>query len=225
MAVEDTLYTFRQHFMQSIQILPICVGILSFFVFAGTFNVAHLFLSLGLLILLPIGIVLLNSIAAKVFPLIFSDDLWRLAEGAQCFFGKCATDTFVTYWLPATAFIITYVFMNAYDLYNLPARAPKDKKLAGEYGAKVAARKAHSAFAMAATTLIGVLLVVWRIYSMADTPLGVVFGLSLGVGSSVALYKFMVGCGLGLRNSDIFGISSRIVATNRDGVACYPVAT
>jgi hypothetical protein len=216
MAIEDILFTLRQNFKHGLDVLPLSIGIISFFIFVGTFNMAHLFMAINLLLILPIVMYFVNLLAPKVFTLLkLPEALWQAAP----------SESFLAYWPPATAFVISYIFMNAYDLYNLPEAPPKDKTLRGEYDAKVSARKAHSAFAMAATLLIGILLLGWRAYSGTDSALGFVIGTGFGVGTAVAIYRFMVGCGLGLRNSDVFGISTRIVPSNQDGVACYPVAT
>jgi len=151
MAVEDILYTLRQNVRHGINVLPLSIGIISFFIFAGTFNIAHFFMAVNLLLILPVIIYILN---------------WALpiVTGFLKLPDSILSTPLLNYWPPAVAFIISYIFMNAYDLYNLPEMPPKDKTLKGEYEAKVSARKAHSAFAMASTLLIGILLLGWRAY-------------------------------------------------------------
>jgi hypothetical protein len=202
MLVDATLLGAKDYILALFNSFPIYIALTSIVFFIGSANIAYMFMAISLILIVPAVVALLRvAVGAIGFP----DWFVKIPATAQN----------PSYWLTSTVFIISYLFMNAYDLYNkeAPEKAPTHK---------VAARKSQAVIAMISILAIGLLLVGVRIYGAQESIAGVLVGVGAGIGVSYAIYNFMTSCG-GLRIADLFGIAGRLEYKNNDGTICYPV--
>jgi hypothetical protein len=123
-----------------------------------------------------------------------------------------------TYWYTMMIFFLTYLFLNAYDLYNREQSdsAPK---------VSVDARKGQAIAAMTIVCILGIALSILRWGTACETVLGMLVGFGIGIGIAQAWFTLVRNCGMG-RLDDLFGISNRILPLqsleNEPPVVCVP---
>ena len=125
-----------------------------------------------------------------------------------------------SYWMAMMAFFFSYLFINAYMLYDMKAskKAPKHA---------VEARKRQALMSVAILSLVATLVTIFRYATSCETALGILFSWGVGGGLGYGWYKFMRACGLG-RLDDIFGIANRILPLqsyeDKDPTVCAPAS-
>jgi hypothetical protein len=133
-----------------------------------------------------------------------------------------------SYYIGFISFFFTYVFRNAYDLYN---RTPDEVNNSKEAQEKIDNRKYQAGMTMAFCIVFFLLFAMVRILkfsgcemppSIAGRIIGFVFTTGIGIGIANSWYSLLHQCG-GDVLSDLFGIIGRIVPTNAadsNPVAC-----
>ena len=112
-----------------------------------------------------------------------------------------------TAWCVMTVFFFTYLFLNAYDIYNREIPNNADE-------IAVDARKKRCAMSMFFIIVLGLLCLFAR-YSVThcETGIGIILGSGLGIYLSYLWYQMVRACGTGIFD-DIFGITSRMLSPN-----------
>jgi hypothetical protein len=126
---------------------------------------------------------------------------------------------FPSYWMASIVFFFTFVFMNGLSLYNFAANQTASDD-------KVSSRKTHAIIGMAASVVLGLLLLSWRFKTGCENGLGLFMSLTF-VGLGVGLFKIFDGCGL-LRVVDLYGIGARLLPTSATAAptqVCFPVGS
>lgn len=195
-------------------------------------NVVYILFAIGLGIFAPLIAVVSNIVLEFLFKYIddkfkLDSSYWSLPNGASCTLFEVMSDSPMspmsavpTVWTVMTGFIFTYLFVNAYDIYNRDAPKWADPTA-------VNARKTRTAMSMFAIILIGVLTILarWSV-SHCETALGLFLGLGLGIWTGISWYGFLRSCGVG-QFDDIFGISNRLLSREASGnkapKVCVPV--
>lgn len=116
------------------------------------------------------------------------------------------------------SFFLSYLFMNAFDLYNINSDPLVDQNLVNN-------RKYRSFAVMVILVLTLLSLIVLRYFtSHCDSPLGIIVTISIFTFSGFAWYKFAEYCGA--RNSDLMGISQSILSSSSTApVVCAQVSS
>ena len=122
-----------------------------------------------------------------------------------------------SYFMGFLAFFCTYVFRNAYALYNRPYAADADKE-------KIANREYQAGMAMFVVVVMFLLFTIIRFtrYRGCETVLGALLGILIGGPLAYGWYEALQSCG-GDVLSDLFGIIGRLVpasAADATPVAC-----
>jgi hypothetical protein len=236
----DTIGSFicsARNFMdQGFRSLPTILGGFTLIVglIQGNFN--FLFFFVGLFILAPLAALIVNGLTELLFTSLpesisIPQELWLIPNGAavQCSMFPMsvgggipgAANSVPSYWFTMMAFFFSYLFVNAYSLYNKQSnsKAPQEA---------VSARKSQATISMVMIVALGIITTILRYAKTGcETGLGVLISILLGTGLGVGWYKFMRSCGLG-RLDDLFGISNRLLPMQSyedvAPVACVPVA-
>jgi hypothetical protein len=210
MFIESTLFLIKQYLSRSVSLFPILIATISYFMFAGLGNIAFLFLFVGLAILVPACVFIGNLGFSTLlgYMKFIPESLWKTTT-ADCMFrggDNLLRPVVPSYWMSAIIFFITYFFMNAFTLYNREA-AP------GSSPDKVKARKAQAAMGMALILLIGITLILIRLFtSRCETIIGTLISL-LFIPIGVAWFKLLSECSAD-RLTDLFGVISQIVPSS-----------
>ncbi len=219
--VGDFIFTTRHILAQGFRSLPVILGgaIAVLGLTQGNFNL--LFFFVGLCILTPTAVLLLDVLWEGAFSptsilpswLKIPEALWLVpaASAEQCTLvarGALqgipgAANTVPSYWITMIVFFMFYLFINAYDLYN-------KKEVDGSDPHAVKARKSQAVISMIIVIALAILFTVMRIATSCETLLSVVVSWVLGYGLSYGWYSFMRACGMG-RLDDLFGINNRIL--------------
>jgi hypothetical protein len=125
-----------------------------------------------------------------------------------------------SYFIGFLSFFFTYVFRNAYELYQREPASANDKA-AKE---KIDNRKYQAGMAMFLCVLLFLLFSAVRMFrfSGCERPLGALLGMGIGIPLAMVWYNMLHYCG-GDALSDLFGIIGRLVPTdakNSNPVAC-----
>jgi hypothetical protein len=223
MSANTLILAARDHLSTLGSFFPLLVALASLLLFVGSANIAYLFLSIALVLVIPALVGAFNFLGGFL-PATWPTWLTRIPATAGWLSEAAAAQaqpilSFPSYWMTATVFIITYILMNAADLYN-------QKPAEGAAATGTTARKSQAVIAMITTIIIGLILMYSRIFATrqpAESVLGLLLGVGLGIFAASAIYTFMVDCG-GLRVTDLFGIANRLQPSGKDGSVCYPVA-
>ena len=211
--IKNLVYSSREFLVQGFRNMPIII--LSTLLFIGTVqaNFNYLFLATGMFLIVPTAVLLLNMISEFILPIITDNsNIWMKFSPPTCnILSSKSVPTNIlmnvtpSYWTPIMSFFFTYMFLNAYRLYNFSLG---DKSLQNETGED--ARKTQSIVAMILIILIGLLFLLLRITTGCETLLGYTLGLLVGGSLAYGWHAFLKACGMG-RLDDMFGITSRIL--------------
>jgi len=222
----------RESIFQVFRSLPLALSITILLLgsFQGNMNLLIFFVGMGVLI--PLLATVLNILFEFIFKYAgehFSlpDNVWLIPEGTTCTLFDVLSEKseplngVPTVWTPMTVFFFTYLFLNAYDIYNRPVPKGVDESA-------VNARKTRCGMSMFTIVIVFVLVMIGR-YSLmhCENALGLGIGSLLGLFTAWMWYSFVRSCGLG-RFDDIFGISNRMLSPEVAGTVptkvCVPVA-
>ncbi len=222
MTPDSAVVKIREFIVHGFRILPIVLGSFAFILGVGQGNMAFFFLFLGIALVVPI----VNLAANSIFGMAFSrlpETLYKIkgapTPGGCAVFGEFANKGDITsYWLSTLVFFVTYLFINAYNLYNRPA-----SKSAPAH--KVDARETQAAMAMAIILIFGIGMLLYRFLATGcETPLGLPVALVVFIPAAYYWYNVLVSCS-GDRLTDLFGVVNRIMAepaNARAGAVCMP---
>ena len=221
---DSTVVKIREFIIHGFRILPIVLGSFAFIIGVGHANMAYFFLFVGIALIVPIVNMFSNQLFGWLFSLGVPEALYVIKAsptGGCSVFGEFAnTGDTVSYWLAALVFFVSYMFINAYNLYNRPAQlnAPENK---------VDARKTQAAMAMAIILLFGIGMLLYRFFTTTtcETVLGLPTAFAVFVPLSYYWYKLLVSCS-GDRLTDLFGVVNRIMVepSAGAGAVCLPIA-
>jgi LytS/YehU family sensor histidine kinase len=222
----------RNLISQGFRSLPVLLGGAILFLGMTQANINLLFFFVGLCILAPTSAMLLNILWEYVFSntpsfLTVPHVLWKLPDATA---DNCAIYTIgntplpialnvvPSYWLVMMLFFFTYLFKNAYTLYELQENSKAPARF-------VSARKSQSMTAMVVLVIVGVIVTIMRYATGCETGLGVLASAILAYYMAHYWYVFMRQCGLG-RLDDLFGIANRILPEQSyeapDPMVCAP---
>jgi hypothetical protein len=220
---------------QGFRSLPTILGGASLFLGMTQGNVNWLFFFVGMYLLVPLAVALVNGgfeLLVTLLPtfLVPPSSMWKVAQGSAEACGLLSTgktpagipaDLIVvpTFWMSMIAFFFTYIFSNALKLY-------RQEPANGSSSAKVSARKNQALLSMITVAALAAVFTVVRYGTSCETGLGITVAWLLGGGLGYGWYSFMRSCGLG-RLDDIFGISNRLLpmqsTEDNDPTVCVPV--
>jgi len=127
-----------------------------------------------------------------------SSDICSIIPGTQT-----SVSRIPSYYFAHVSFFLSYLFMNAYSIYNMNSEPDVDKKYIDN-------RKYRSLAVMIILVFILLSLIALRYNtSNCDSSLGIIVTLSIFTFTGFAWYKFAEYCGS--RNSDLMGISQSIL--------------
>lgn len=210
----ETIVGIRELLTQGFRSLPVILGnaVLVLGLAQGNFNL--LFFFVGMFILTPVGVIILNALFEFLFVNVLPESLQSLWLVANAGAPQCAIFTVgesadyslngvPSLWMTMMAFFFWYLGLNAYDLYNKAtnSKAPK---------AATDARKSQAITSMVIVGLVALVTTLLRYGTSCETAIGVLVSGALGYGLARGWYEFMRNCGMG-RLDDIFGISNRIL--------------
>ena len=123
-----------------------------------------------------------------------------------------------SYYFAHLSFFLSYLFMNAYSIYNMSSDPAVDKTYVDN-------RKYRSLAVMIILVFVLIGLFALRYNtSHCDSPLGIIVTLSIFTFAGFAWYKFAEYCGV--RNSDLMGISQSILPAKASApVVCARTTT
>lgn len=111
-----------------------------------------------------------------------------------------------SYYLAHLSFFLSYLFMNAYDTFNIQSNSSIDPSL-------VKNRQYRSVVIMVVLTVVLFGITLLRYFtSNCDSPLGILVTISVFTFAGFAWYKLAEYCGA--RNSDLLGISQSLLPNN-----------
>jgi hypothetical protein len=207
------------HFFRSLPIM-----IFGTFLLLGTFqgNINFILFAVGLGLFAPTTAVIVNILTE--FLLKTLDDTigadhtyWLIKNGASATLFETMSkeplspmNSVPTVWMVMTTFIYSYLFLNAYDIYN--RAAPKWADPVSLNG-----RKTRCAMSMFIICVLFVVTVIGRMaVTHAESILGLIIGSALGAYTGYAWYVFLRNCGMG-QFDDIFGITNRLLSREASG--------
>lgn len=210
MNILETLQRITLLFLLGFPLIMVClVGFLSI----SVLNVGMIFLSVGQILIVPVITTFLQFVTwilpgTKVPP----SDIGLLVPSVKEALATSSFNVAPSFWVAQTVFICSYVFMNAYTVYNLKAGA-----LGGSAGAswKVENRKARSLMVMivCVISLIG-LLVSRYLMTGAETIFGIIIGLAAFI--PISYYWYENAIRNGAQNGDILGILQQMIPAMND---------
>jgi hypothetical protein len=124
-----------------------------------------------------------------------------------------------SYWSTSIVFFMTYVYMNAYSVYNMPVL---DETVSQQW--RVQNRQARAMMILMVVALLSGGLVVSRyLLTGTETFFGMILSVGLGIGLGIFWYRV---AGLaGARNADIFGVVQQMVPIDNTQITtCKPSA-
>jgi hypothetical protein len=230
MDIAAQLYRIKEFIIAGTSSLPLILGGISLLLACSTANTGFAVLSVCLALIVPFTTYILNlasPIIIKIVQLIASwfGEIPQFADQAA---GICRlvptpevgiAASFPSYWMASIVFFFTFVFMNGLSLYNFAANqtAADDK---------VSSRKTHAIIGMAASVILGLLLLVWRYRTGCENGLGLFMSLAF-IGLGYGLFTLFDSCGL-LRVVDLYGIGARLLPTSATAAptqVCFPVGS
>lgn len=157
--------------------------------------------------LVPISVSIILGFIIYNYDNLFNDILNKALDTSDICSIIPGTQTSVSripsYYFAHVSFFLSYLFMNAYSIYNMSSDPDIDKKYVDN-------RKYRSLAVMAILVFILLSIVALRYNtSQCDSSLGIIVTLSIFTFTGFAWYKFAEYCGV--RNSDLMGISQSIL--------------
>ena len=222
MTAVTTVLTARETIFHFFRSLPIMI--FGTFLLLGTFqgNINFILFAVGLGIFAPTVAVIVNILTE--FLLKTLDDTlgadhtyWLIKNGASATLFETMSkeplspmNSVPTVWMVMTTFIYSYLFLNAYDIYN--RAAPKWADPVSLNG-----RKTRCAMSMFVICVLFVVTVIGRMaVTHAESILGLIIGSALGIFTGYVWYNFLRNCGMG-QFDDIFGITNRLLSREASG--------
>jgi hypothetical protein len=218
----------RNFFSQGFHSLPVVLitTILVLGITQGNLNLLFLFVGLG--IVTPLVCLLSNILFEFIFGrLSVPTYLWQMEAGnaEQCLLFTKTTSSLAetmnvvpSYWITIMSFFFTYLFTNAYALYNKQSSSKAST-------AAVDARKSQTMISMIILSITAIMFTIVRFSTGCETGLGVLLSFIIGSLLASGWYMFMRQCGLG-RLDDVFGISNRLLPLQSyegpDTTVCVP---
>jgi hypothetical protein len=190
--------------------LPIIIISIVFFLGLGLGNAGLLFLSAGHMFLVPAVVLICHFITGLIPSNILSvsvpySDIGQLVPSVPVSAFTTETNVWPSYWMAHFTFFCSYIFVNAYKVYNLPAISDSE-----DYLTKIQARTSRSIVIMIFTLAIFLALVFIRLkYTNTEHIFGVLFAIvifaTIGYGWLLASNE------LGIRTMDIFGVAQQML--------------
>jgi len=229
---------FKEYLYRGMQQLPLVLGTTSLIFTITTGSMAHMNLTLGLGILMPLYTFIMQMVIGfimnKVAPL--NRVSWTRSTGDTCnliptYLAKPVFESFKvdnsggepvpSYWLMSIAFFIGYSITNAVDNLMTPAQPSADPT-------GVEKRNTHSIFVIVATCAFAIALLGIRFTTMRGCEgrgiLGIVLSLlSAAIAAVIGYSVYALSKKCGARSSDLFGILSQILppsATTANPIVC-----
>lgn len=206
------LETARQMITVAFMALPMMIIAFTFFLGFGLGNVGLILLFLGQITVAPAAAYLLQMLSISKLPNYNICNLVPSASGSGGLMNVAPS-----FWMAQFLFFIGYVLQNAVTLYE---QKPDEK--APEV--KVQNRKEQALTAIIVTSIIAVIIVGLRLkFTGCETFLGTAMAALTMIPLGVAWYYVAAACGI--RNADVFGISSKILpvgATEPPPQVCVP---
>lgn len=222
MSIESVLFLTKQYLSRSVSLFPILIATVSYFLFAGLGNIAFLFLFIGLAIVVPASVFVMNLGFSTLLGYLsfIPEKLWK-TSAVDCMFrggDGLIRPVVPSYWMAAVIFFVTYFLSNAVSLYTRdppPGAAPD----------KIKARKAQAGMGIALILILGLILVLYRTFtSTCETTIGILISL-LFIPIANAWFELLKSCSAD-RLTDLFGVVTQIVpsaasASQRKKQLCY----
>jgi hypothetical protein len=197
-------------FLLGFPIIIIClIGFLSLTVL----NVGTIFLFVGQVLIVPLTVALLHVITS-IIPgtRVPASDVGLLVPSIRDAGMASSFNVAPSYWVAHVVFFCSYIFTNAYTVYNL------DSATAGSAPWKIENRKGRSLMIMIVSLLsMGALILSRYVMTGAETVLGVIIG--IGVFVPLAYYWYQIAIKNGSQNGDIFGIVQQIMPSIEEDTA------
>jgi hypothetical protein len=189
-------------FLLGFPLIIIClIGFLSLTVL----NVGTIFLFVGQVLIVPISVMLLHVIT-WIIPGIHvpPSDVGLLVPSIRDAGMASSFNVGPSYWVAHVVFFCSYIFTNAYTVYNLDSADINNSPW------KVKNRKGRSLMIMIVSILSMVALILSRyLMTGAETLLGITIG--VGVFVPLSYYWYQIAIKNGSQNGDIFGIVQQIM--------------
>jgi hypothetical protein len=194
--------------------LPMMIIAFTFFIGFGLGNVGLILLFLGQITVVPAATYLLQLLSISKLP---NYDICNLVPSSSGRGGLLNVGP--SFWMAQFLFFIGYVLQNAHTLYVQVADVAAPE-------AKVQNRKEQALTAMIVTIVIAFIVVGLRLkFTGCETVVGTAVAAAIMIPIGVGWYMFAAACGV--RNADVFGISSKILsvgATEPPPQVCVPGA-
>jgi hypothetical protein len=189
--------------------LPLILTMFSGFMALSLLNVGFVTLFACQIIIVPICVMLLHVITDLIFPLQKNSDLLHLVPSEIH-----TKDINITpsYWMSHVVFFFSYVFVNAYTIYNDTSSQVADNDAKKEH------RKIRTFAIMIASALILFLFICIRYMFMGEkveTLIGII--VALAAFAPLAYYAHHVAMLLGAQNGDMLGIMHQVMASIKTG--------
>lgn len=210
MNILETLQRITLLFLLGFPLIMIClVGFLSI----SVLNVGTIFLSIGQILVVPVATTLMQFVTwilpgTKVPP----SDIGLLVPSQKEALSTSSFNVAPSFWIAHVVFLCSYIFMNAYTVYNLNGSVAK-----GYTGSawKLENRKARSLMIMIVSVLSMIALIISRyVMTGAETIFGIIIGLSAFI--PISYYWYQIAIKNGAQNGDMFGIVQQILPAMQD---------
>jgi hypothetical protein len=202
MNILETLQKISLLFLLGFPLIMIClIGFLSI----SVLNVGTIFLFVGQVVLVPVCVFALHIITwilpgTHVPP----SDVGLLVPSIKEALSVSSFNVGPSFWVSHVVFLCSYIFTNAYTVYNLDASAVPGPAW------KLENRKARSFMIMATSVFLLITLLVSRYYMTgAETIFGMIIALAAFAPLGYYWYEFAIKNGS--QNGDIFGIIQQIL--------------
>ncbi len=200
----DVFNVIQQSIRQFFIGLPLILASLMLFLGIGLGNKGMLWLFLGQGLIVPVAVFLIQLISFPFpFAKVRASDLTQFVPSDGTPMGE--VNVFPSYWSTQVVFFLTYVYMNAKAVYDMPV---VDETIGQKW--RVENRMARSLMSMIVVVLFGVLIIGARYFlTGTETFLGIIASIAIGIGLGVGWFK--VAGEAGARNADIFGVVQQMV--------------
>jgi hypothetical protein len=122
-----------------------------------------------------------------------------------------SNELFVSSWASITTFVVTYIFLNALSVFQLPSVGGADEDL-------IANRQSYMASVMISISIIGLLLLAVRMKMGCETYFMGISSIILGGGVGTALWNLVSVGGKDIRMGDLFQVRNNMTGVNSSGV-------
>jgi hypothetical protein len=128
-------------------------------------------------------------------------------------------ETLLSMWVSVASFVITYIFLNAYNVYILPPVAGANDELLGN-------RQSYMVSVMLALFVVGSLLFISRYQLGNETYVMGAGSMILGIGIGTAMWSLVSQAGRDIRMGDIFQVRNNMIQSSTVGnvtpIMCIP---